>query len=259
MLMKRLRNLLSSLVMMLLITVVLPGAPLPAQASAENPDVFVNGAQVQFPDTLPYISHDRTMVPVAAPMRAMGCQVTWIAKSQQAIISNANHTAIFTIGSTSYLVDNVKKGMDVAPEIANNRTAFPIRFAAEAMGATVAWDAGNSTVNITTQSTITMKAVVKKTTLGTNVLTDILPPSGVDRIKVVCTSNPELNTLTTKNIAGQTVSVDKTHYTSDYILYNAGFSNNPEPGEQLTFDIYAKINGTELKIDAVTFTVPSFY
>lgn len=46
-----------------------------------------------------------------------------------------------TVGSTSYTVNGVAKTMDVAPIIRNNRTMLPARYVAEALGATVTWDA----------------------------------------------------------------------------------------------------------------------
>jgi len=44
--------------------------------------------------------------------------------------------------------------MDTQAVIVNSRTAFPIRFAAEAMGATVGWDGKTYTVIITTNGTV---------------------------------------------------------------------------------------------------------
>ncbi len=90
------------------------------------------------------------MVPVRAPMEAIGCTVDWDAAKRQAIITKDGTKAVFTINSDTYTVNGVKKTMDTQAVIVNSRTAFPIRFAAEAMGATVGWDANTYTVIITT-------------------------------------------------------------------------------------------------------------
>jgi len=119
--------------------------------AAPDVSVKVDGQYVSFPDQKPYIdSANRTMVPVRAPMEVMGCTVDWNDKTRQATISKEGKTAVFTIGKNTYTVNGQTKTMDTKAVITNNRTAFPIRFAAEAMGATVDWDANTYTVLITT-------------------------------------------------------------------------------------------------------------
>ena len=118
-----------------------------------TPDVSVkvDGQYVSFPDQKPYIdSANRTMVPVRAPMEKMGCTVDWNDKTRQATITKGDKTAVFTIGKNTYTVNGQTKTMDTKAVIVNDRTAFPIRFAAEAMGAKVDWDANTYTVLITT-------------------------------------------------------------------------------------------------------------
>ncbi len=118
-----------------------------------TPDVSVkvDGQHVSFPDQKPYIdSANRTMVPVRAPMEKMGCTVDWNDKTKQAIIAKGDQLAVFTIGKNTYTVNGQRKTMDTKAVITNSRTAFPIRFAAEAMGAKVDWDANTYTVLIST-------------------------------------------------------------------------------------------------------------
>lgn len=125
----------------------------PGHIAQAAPDVTVkvDGQYVSFPDQKPYIdSANRTMVPVRAPMEALGCKVEWDEKARKAVISKDGNVAEFTIGSKTYLVNGTKKTMDTKAVIVNDRTAFPIRFAAEAMGAKVDWDANTYTVLITT-------------------------------------------------------------------------------------------------------------
>ena len=128
----------------------------PATQAATDVGIVINGQAITFPDQKPYIdTANRTMVPVRAPMEAIGCIVDWDADKQQAILTKDGVVAIFTIGSSTYSVNGAARTMDTQAVIAGNRTAFPIRFAAEAMGATVGWDAETYTVIISTQPTQT--------------------------------------------------------------------------------------------------------
>lgn len=126
--------------------------------ASEPVTVQINKDVVSFPDQPPYISDNRTMVPVHAPMEAMGCKVDWNDKTRQATITNGSNTAVFTIGSNTYTVNGETKTMDTQAVITGNRTAFPVRFAAEAMGATVNWDPATNRVLITTTKKIDMNA-----------------------------------------------------------------------------------------------------
>jgi hypothetical protein len=118
-------------------------------SAADDIRVMVDGVLVDFPDQKPFINKDnRTMVPVRAPMEALKATVMWDPKTQQATINKDNRNVVFTVGSSSYTVQGAKRMMDTAAVIEGGRTAFPIRFAAEALGATVSWDGATRTVVI---------------------------------------------------------------------------------------------------------------
>jgi len=147
--MKNIKNIL--LISILALVVILPNFITDADAANPTPKVTVNGQYVTFTDQKPFIDkNNRTMVPVRAPMEAIGCTVDWDADKRQAIIAKGETKAVFTIDSKTYTVNGQNKTMDTQAVIVNSRTAFPIRFAAEAMGATVGWDAATYTVIITT-------------------------------------------------------------------------------------------------------------
>ncbi len=57
------------------------------------------------------------------------------------------------IGNKTGYVNGVAKALDAAPIIRNSRTMLPVRFVAEALGATVGWDGATSTVTVTTDTT----------------------------------------------------------------------------------------------------------
>ncbi|MDD4590126.1 MAG: copper amine oxidase N-terminal domain-containing protein [Parabacteroides sp.] len=125
-------------------------APIPAQAA--NITVTYNGNQVVFTDQVPFINADnRTMVPVRAPMEAVGASVSWNDTTRQATITKDSKIALFTIGSKQYSVNGTAQQMDTTAQIAGSRTVFPIRFVMEAFGKYVHWDSYSNTVKILDQ------------------------------------------------------------------------------------------------------------
>ncbi len=58
-----------------------------------------------------------------------------------------------TIGKSVGYINNADFPLDAAPIIKNSSTMLPIRFVAEALGATVGWDGATSSVTITTDTT----------------------------------------------------------------------------------------------------------
>lgn len=134
------------LIAILALVVILP----PSSVQAADVKVTIDGQYVTFTDQAPFIESGRTLVPVRAPMEKLGCDVGWDEVKRQAIITKDDTTAVFTIGSKTYTINNVNKTMDVEPKIAGGRSVFPIRYCAEAFGATVGWDSATYTVIITT-------------------------------------------------------------------------------------------------------------
>lgn len=131
------------LVVMLAVLVCVPIVTSADQAVTIT--VLANGKTVYFPDQQPYIENSRVMVPLRAPLEAMGCSVSWNADKQQVTIRSINalgkFEAVFIIGSTTYTVNGKTQApMDVAPEIKGDRIALPIRYAANAVGLGVIWD-----------------------------------------------------------------------------------------------------------------------
>lgn len=119
-------------------------------AFAADVQVVVDGQAVEFVDQKPYIdSNDRTLVPMRAPMEAIGATVSWDAENQQASFEKDAIIIVFTIGSSTYTINGVEAEMDTAAVITGDRTCIPIRYAAEALEASVSWNSETSTVEIT--------------------------------------------------------------------------------------------------------------
>ncbi len=70
--------------------------------------------------------------------------------SNEASVSTLNAIIIsLTIGRTTYSVNNRQLTMDTSPIIYEQRTLLPIRYVAEALGATVVWDGSQQRTTIT--------------------------------------------------------------------------------------------------------------
>lgn len=126
----------------------------PGAAGASEYQVMVNGVLVDFGGQPPYEKEGRIMVPVRAPMEALGATVEWDGSSQSATLTRNGIIAVFTVGQTGYTVNGQLNTMDVAPEVVSERVAFPVRYCAEALGAVVNWSGSTSTVNISSEEPV---------------------------------------------------------------------------------------------------------
>jgi|GEM_PF-534307 len=72
-----------------------------------------------------------------------------------------------TIGQDVGYINGVPAALDAAPIIRNSRTMLPVRFVAEAFGATVGWDGATSTVSVTTAD-VEIKITIGSTTALVN-------------------------------------------------------------------------------------------
>lgn len=84
-------------------------------------------------------------------------------------LADTNTIVIFTIGSQTYTVNGQAQTMDAAPFIdaSSSRTYVPVRFLAQALGASVDWNAQSKTVTLTDGGT-TEAMVIGSTGLTVN-------------------------------------------------------------------------------------------
>ena len=109
----------------------------------------VDGKTVDMP-AAPYIRRDRLLVPVRAVADALGCTVTWDAAAGTATIASEEGVLALTTHSQVLQVNGNPVEMDAAPEIVGSGTMMiPVRYIAEALHCTVAWDASTRTATIT--------------------------------------------------------------------------------------------------------------
>jgi Copper amine oxidase N-terminal domain len=118
-----------------------------APASAAGISVVVNGKKLVF-DQQPVAESGRTLVPFRAIFESLGAEVTWDSKTQLIQGTRDSVKISFKLGSKNAQVNNSNITLDVPAKSLNNRTLVPLRFVGEALGATVHWEASNSTVYI---------------------------------------------------------------------------------------------------------------
>lgn len=109
--------------------------------------VYLDGALLQM-DTSPQVRNQRVMTPIRALAEALGAEVDWDPESWEVTLTRAGSTLSMTPGKTTAWVDGQAVEMDVAPYADQNRTYFPVRYAAELFGQTVSWNAAQRRVDV---------------------------------------------------------------------------------------------------------------
>jgi len=102
-------------------------------------------------DVAPYIKDGRTFLPLRYVANALGVDddnIIWDPVARAVTVFKGDRIAQVTIGSKTMLVNGVTVNMDVAPEITDGRTMLPIRWMAQALGASIDWDAATRTVTV---------------------------------------------------------------------------------------------------------------
>ena len=93
-------------------------------------------------DTAPVIRNDRTLVPIRIVTETLGGKVDWNGVTKEVTLHIDGKEIKMTVGKTL-------EKYGVAPVIIDGRTFVPVRFVADELGATVAWDNATMTVTIT--------------------------------------------------------------------------------------------------------------
>jgi hypothetical protein len=119
---------------------------------ALNDATYVFNDKTETMDVAPYAKDNRTYVPVRYLAYSLGVApegIAWNQESQTVTVSSGGTTVNMTIGSNIMTVNGTPTTMDVAPEAVDGRTMLPARYLAEALGATVTWNATTNSIEIT--------------------------------------------------------------------------------------------------------------
>ncbi len=99
-------------------------------------------------DSPPLIIQGRTLVPVRFIAEAFGATVEWVRETETIIIELEDTMIVLQIGNQTAFVNGKAQILDAPPLIIQGRTLIPVRFIAEAFGATVEWVRETETVVI---------------------------------------------------------------------------------------------------------------
>jgi len=100
-------------------------------------------------DVAPQIIGGRTMVPMRLIFEALGAEVTWDQATHTVVGRRGTTSISLTIGNRTATVGGSAVTLDQPAQIIGGRTMVPVRFIAESLGATVAWDDTHRVVRIT--------------------------------------------------------------------------------------------------------------
>ena len=106
-----------------------------------NKNIDVNGKTITN-DAAPIIRNDRTLIPIRFITESLGGKVDWNGVTKEVTLNIDGKEIKMTVGKTL-------EKYGVAPVIIDGRTFVPVRFVADELGATVAWDDATKTVTIT--------------------------------------------------------------------------------------------------------------
>ena len=97
---------------------------------------------------VPYISHNRTLVPLRFVAETLGADVVWESGWNGCIIKKEDKEIKITFGSAEFEVNGKKVVYDAPIEVIEERTMVPVRFVSEEFDCDVHWDEENRTVII---------------------------------------------------------------------------------------------------------------
>jgi hypothetical protein len=196
-------------------------AAIPSHVLAANVTVTVNGSTMSF-DQPPVMRNNRVFVPMRAIFERLGSTVVY----SNGIINaqGSGRRVHLTIGSTQASVNGQPLTMDVAPFTVAGRTEVPLRFVAQALGATVDWNANSQTVAITTAGGNVSYTPQPQTNASFH-LNNTQPSNG----STVNTTHPELHADFSEAVNRDSlkVSVDSRDVTSLVYANPNGFNVTP--------------------------------
>lgn len=142
---------------------------------AQTVAVVVNGTTLTF-DQPPVERAGRVFVPLRGVFERLGATVVY-ANGDINATGNGRNVHLH-IGSTQAIVNGQTTYMDVAPFLVGARTLIPLRFVAQALGASVNWNAGNNTVYIRSSGAVAPVTSGNVPNPATNVINRLNPAPG---------------------------------------------------------------------------------
>jgi len=97
---------------------------------------------------VPYLSGDRTMVPLRFVSETLGADILWEEGWDGCVVKKGDKEIKLTFGSAVFLVNGEEVTFDAPIEMLHDRTMVPVRFFSEQLGCDVYWEPINSLVVI---------------------------------------------------------------------------------------------------------------
>lgn|GEM_PF-4093941 len=107
------------------------------------------GDAVMTLDVAPFVQDGRTLVPLRFIGAQLGAEIGWDQAEQRVTYTKGSTVVQLWIGRQEALVNGQVVPLDVPPQIVGGRTMVPVRFVAQALGATTEWNGETSEVTIT--------------------------------------------------------------------------------------------------------------
>lgn len=123
-----------------------------AQSATTPIRVLINGVEQSFSQQ-PFKSNDLTLVPLRSIFEGIGAEVRYDAATGKITAIKGTDTLNLQKNSNLAYKNGESIRLDVAAQSVNGSTFVPLRFVSESLGAKVNWNASNSTIEITTEST----------------------------------------------------------------------------------------------------------
>lgn len=155
--------------------VLLGGFSAAAQAQNAGVTILVNGQTVNF-DQPPLERAGRVFVPLRGVFERLGASVVY-ASGQINATGNGRNISLH-IGSNQASVNGTPVTVDVAPFLVGARTLVPLRFVAQALGATVDYNNGNRTVSINNSAGAPPVTVTARPPAAANFIAVSAPAAG---------------------------------------------------------------------------------
>lgn len=113
--------------------------------------VIINDQPVEFNGPGPImVDGSHVFVPIRGIFEQMGGDVQWHPHDQTIDGAKPGHMFRIKVGSVEAIVNGSDTTLAVSPELIGGTTYVPLRFASEALGASVRWHADTNTVSIRT-------------------------------------------------------------------------------------------------------------
>lgn len=127
-------------------TIILAAAAQAASAISVN----VNGSPVRFSGTPPTEIRGSVLVPLRGVFEALGATVNYNPVTKTINAQKGSSTVALTLGQTTATVNGQGQALSQPAQTVGGTTLVPLRFVAQALGASVQWVAQTSTVEIKT-------------------------------------------------------------------------------------------------------------